>query len=290
MTIPPQAAGSLAIDLQDLSRLRQSAQQNSPEALQAAARQFEALFLNMLMKSMREATPQDGMFDSQQSKMYTSMLDQQVSQSLASRGVGLADVLIRQLSNQAGSPAVPGTQKPAPAPAGKANPWQPVAAIANPPAYVSPSAQAQAFQVRLASHAEEASRSTGIPAKFMLGQAALESGWGKREIVGADGTLSHNLFGIKASGGWKGRVVESATTEYVDGVPQKRIEKFRAYDSYADAFRDYAALMRNNPRYKTVLDNAQTVSGFANGLQRAGYATDPNYASKLMRIIEQSLT
>lgn len=288
MTIPPQAAGSLAIDLQDLSRLRQSAQQNSPEALQAAARQFEALFLNMVMKSMREATPQDGMFDSQQSKMYTSMLDQQVSQSLASRGVGLADVLIRQLSNQAGSPAVPGTQKPAPA--GKANPWQPVAAIANPPAYVSPSAQAQAFQVRLALHAEEASRSTGIPAKFMLGQAALESGWGKREIVGADGTLSHNLFGIKASGGWKGGVVESVTTEYVDGVPQKRIEKFRAYDSYADAFRDYAALMRNNPRYKTVLDNAQTVSGFANGLQRAGYATDPNYASKLMRIIEQSLT
>lgn len=290
MTIPTQAAGSLAIDLQDLSRLRQSAQQNSPEALQAAARQFEALFLNMVMKSMREATPQDGMFDSQQSKMYTSMLDQQVSQSLASRGVGLADVLIRQLSNQAGSQAVPGTQKPEPAPAGKANPWQPAAAIANPPAYVSPSAQAQAFQVRLASHAEEASRSTGIPAKFMLGQAALESGWGKREIVGADGTLSHNLFGIKATGGWKGGVVESVTTEYVDGVPQKRIEKFRAYDSYADAFRDYAALMRNNPRYKTVLDNAQTVSGFANGLQRAGYATDPNYASKLMRIIEQSLT
>lgn len=288
MTIPIHPAGSLAIDLKDLSRLRQSAQQNSPEALNAAARQFEALFLNMLMKSMREATPQDGMFDSQQSRMYTSMLDQQVSQSLASRGVGLADVLIRQLSNQAGSPAVPGTQEPAPA--GKANPWQPAATIANPPANVSPSAQAQAFQVRLASHAEEASRSTGIPAKFMLGQAALESGWGKREIVAADGTVSHNLFGIKATGGWKGRVVESATTEYVDGVPQKRIEKFRAYDSYADSFRDYAALMRNNPRYKTVLDNAHTVSGFANGLQRAGYATDPNYASKLMRIIEQSLT
>lgn len=288
MSIPTHPAGSLAIDLKDLGRLRQSAQQNSPEALKAAARQFEALFLNMVMKSMREATPQDGMFNSQQSRMYTSMLDQQVSQNLASRGIGLADALIRQLSNRAESPAGLGAEEPTPA--AKANPWQPAAAIDNPPAKMSPSAQAQAFQARLAPHADEASRSTGIPAKFMLGQAALESGWGKREIVGADGTLSHNLFGIKASGAWKGRVVESITTEYADGVPQKRIEKFRAYDSYADSFRDYAALMRGNPRYKNVLDNAQTVSGFANGLQRAGYATDPNYASKLMRIIEQSLT
>lgn len=288
MGIPTNPAGSLAIDVKDLGRLRQSAQQNSPEALKAAARQFEALFLNMVMKSMREATPQDGLFDSQQSRMYTSMLDQQFSQNLASRGVGLADVLIRQLSSHAVSQAVPGTEEPAPA--GKANPWQPAAAIANPPADVSPSVQIQAFQARLAPHAEKASRSTGIPAKFMLGQAALESGWGKREIVTRDGTASHNLFGIKATGGWKGRVVESATTEYVNGVPQKRIEKFRAYDSYADSFRDYAALMHNNPRYKNVLDNAHTVSEFANGLQRAGYATDPNYASKLMRIIQQSLT
>jgi flagellar protein FlgJ len=140
-------------------------------------------------------------------------------------------------------------------------------------------------------HAEEASRSTGIPAKFMLGQAALESGWGKKEIIAASGGMpSHNLFGIKATGGWKGRVAESVTTEYVDGVPQKRIERFRAYDSYADSFRDYAALMRNNPRYKNVLENAHSLSGFANGLQRAGYATDPDYAAKLMRIIQHSLS
>jgi flagellar protein FlgJ len=298
MSTPINSTDSLAIDLKDLSRLRQSAQQKSPEALKAVARQFEALFLNMVMKSMRDATPQDGVFDSQQSKMYTSMLDQQFSQNLASRGVGLADVLIRQLSSQAPGQAVPGAdaaapagQDPAPQPAaGQDRAPQPAAAIPSPPAAASPSAQAQAFQMRLASHAEEASRSTGIPAKFMLGQAALESGWGKREIIAADGTPSHNLFGIKATGGWKGRVVESTTTEYVDGVPQKRIEKFRAYDSYADSFRDYAALMRNNPRYKNVLDNADSVSGFANGLQRAGYATDPNYAAKLMRIIQQSLS
>ncbi|MGH8808757.1 MAG: flagellar assembly peptidoglycan hydrolase FlgJ, partial [Noviherbaspirillum sp.] len=151
-------------------------------------------------------------------------------------------------------------------------------------------AHVQAFQDRLQAHAEEASRSTGIPSKFMLGQAALESGWGKREILMADGSTSHNLFGIKAGPGWKGKTVEAVTTEYVDGVAQKRAEKFRAYDSYADSFRDYARLLRSNPRYESVLANATDVNGFAQGLQRAGYATDPNYAAKLTRIITQNLS
>ena len=148
----------------------------------------------------------------------------------------------------------------------------------------------RAFTARMEAHAEEASRSTGIPAQFMLGQAALESGWGKREIRGSDGSASHNLFGIKASSSWKGRVVTVVTTEYVDGAPQKRLEKFRAYDSYADAFRDYGKMLRNNPRYQNVIANAQDATGFAQGLQKAGYATDPHYAAKLTRIIQQTLT
>jgi flagellar protein FlgJ len=147
----------------------------------------------------------------------------------------------------------------------------------------------RAFEERLGAHAEQASRATGIPAKFMLGQAALESGWGRHEIRAADGSPSHNLFGIKATGGWQGRVVEVATTEYVNGVAQRKMEKFRAYDSYADAFSDYASLLSNNPRYRGVLANAGDASGFAWGLQRAGYATDPQYAAKLTRIIERNL-
>ena len=137
-------------------------------------------------------------------------------------------------------------------------------------------------------HANEASQTTGIPARFMLGQAALESGWGKRELRGTDGTPSHNLFGIKAGAGWKGPIVEAVTTEYVNGVARKSVEKFRAYPSYADAFRDYANLLRSNPRYAGVLAQAAQgidLEGFAHGLQRAGYATDPNYADKLSRII-----
>lgn len=288
-------SGKLAIDVKDVNDLRQAAKQNSPEALKGAAKQFEALFLNMVLKSMREATPQDGIFDSQQSRMYTSMLDQQVSQNLAARGVGLADVLIRQLSNFGGVPSlpsVPGSMPQTPEMMWPVPPSMPQAAPAPDAAKPrsSKSAHIREFQDRLASDAQEASRVTGIPARFMIGQAALESGWGKREIIAADGTPSHNLFGIKATGGWKGKVVERATTEFIDGVAQTRMEKFRAYDSYADGFRDYAKLLRNNPRYQTVLANAQDVTGFAQGLQRAGYATDPNYAAKLTRIITRSLS
>jgi flagellar protein FlgJ len=145
------------------------------------------------------------------------------------------------------------------------------------------------FQEKLGAHAEEASRTTGIPAKFMLGQAALESGWGKREIKGRDGTNSHNLFGIKAGGDWKGKVVEATTTEYVNGKAQTRVERFRAYDSYSDSFKDYGKLLASNPRYEKVLASAGDASSFAQGLQKAGYATDPHYASKLTSIIKRSL-
>lgn len=297
MINPTEISANLALDTQSVDALRRSARQNSPEGLKTVAKQFEALFMNMMLKSMREASPQDGTFDNAQSRMYTSLLDQQLSQNLAARGIGLADVLIRQLSNTVSAPA---GEKPA----GQPMPVLPGAAsgVAASPASSAPSgseagptdatrpAHVQAFQARLEAHAEEASRTTGIPAKFMLGQAALESGWGRREIVAADGTPSHNLFGIKATGGWQGKVVEHVTTEYVHGVAQKVVQKFRAYDNYADSFRDYAHLLRSNPRYQQVLANAQDATQFARGLQRAGYATDPNYADKLTRIITQSLS
>ncbi|MGZ8289267.1 MAG: flagellar assembly peptidoglycan hydrolase FlgJ [Telluria sp.] len=322
----------LALDTQGLGQLKQSAKSGSPEALKTAATQFEAMFINMMLKSAREATPADGMMDNQQSKTFTTMLDQQLSQNLAKRGVGLADVLIRQLSSQQvnaqalaigaepGAPGTPGANLGLPAldtsllQKAKAFPLQdkgaalspfatgtgiaaskvPFASAAAATPGVTASGRTQAphvrgFQDKLASHADEASRATGIPAKFMLGQAALETGWGKREIRNADGSSSHNLFGIKAGPGWKGKVTTAVTTEYVNGVPRTKVEKFRAYDSYADSFKDYGKLITNNPRYEKVLANAHDASGFAQGLQRAGYATDPMYAAKLTRIIKHSL-
>ena len=145
-------------------------------------------------------------------------------------------------------------------------------------------ASAKEFANRVWPHAVEASRSTGIPPQFLVAHAALESGWGKSEIRRADGTSSHNLFGIKAGKSWSGSSVEASTTEYVNGEAQRVSEKFRAYDSYADSFRDYANLLRNNPRYGGVI-GSQDGTEFARRLQQAGYATDPMYADKLARII-----
>jgi flagellar protein FlgJ len=309
MTIDP---ARINTDTTDLSALRRSAQQNSPEALKASAHQFEALFMNMVLKSMRDATPQDSPFDSQQSRMYTSMLDQKISDKFASHGLGLADALMRQLSNNAGlapdavkaagaagangAAGAPGSTGATGAAIGLSETPPPGktastdASAALPPNTVKPypprPAHVQQFQDKLMSHAEEASRATGIPAKFMLGQAALETGWGKREIRNPDGSSSHNLFGIKAGPNWKGKTVQVATTEYVHGVAQKRMESFRAYDSYADSFRDYASTLKNNPRYQNVIAAGNDASGFARGLQRAGYATDPQYAAKLSKIIK----
>ncbi|NEX62683.1 flagellar assembly peptidoglycan hydrolase FlgJ [Noviherbaspirillum galbum] len=282
--------GKLAVDVKGVNELRQAARQNSPEAIKSTAKQFEALFMNMVLKSMRDATPQNGMFDSDQSRMYTSMLDQQISQTMASRGIGLADVLARQLSGMAKSNDAPvsgvGDLSMPAGMEGLAQQSGQDPVRSNP----TQAPHVRNFIDKLASHAAEASDVSGIPAKFMLGQAALESGWGRHEIKGVNGAQSHNLFGIKAGNGWKGKVVEAVTTEYVNGAPQTKREKFRAYDSYADAFKDYASLLKNNPRYENVIANAQDVNGFAQGLQRAGYATDPYYAAKLTRLIKQTMS
>jgi flagellar protein FlgJ len=267
----------------------------------------------MMLKSMREATPQDGLMDSQQTKTFQTMLDQQTSQNIAKKGIGLADMLVRQLSAKSDAAALDIGGQPGDRTSGAnagsfagmaslmdAKLQRAIAAAGGNAAATattstdsankgSQAPHVRSFQDKLAAHAEEASKATGIPAKFMLGQAALESGWGKREIKGRDGTNSHNLFGIKAGADWKGKVVEATTTEYVNGKAQTRVERFRAYDSYADSFKDYARLLASNPRYEKVLASAGDATSFAQGLQKAGYATDPNYATKLASIIKRSL-
>jgi flagellar protein FlgJ len=140
------------------------------------------------------------------------------------------------------------------------------------------------FVNRVWPHALETAKALGVPPQFIVAHSALESGWGKNEIRAADGSPSYNVFGVKAGSGWQGRTTEVATTEYVDGVAQSVREKFRVYDSYADAFRDYASLLRSNPRFAGVLGQ-QGGQDFARSLQNSGYATDPAYADKLTRII-----
>ncbi len=281
MSISNNDIGNLAIDSQGLDKLRLQAKDSPDKALKGAAQQFEQVFLNMMLKSMREATPQDGMFDSEQTKMFTGMLDQQLSQSMSSgQGVGLADVMVRQLQRSSMGANVQ-------SPSDSVMPT-PVVRNAIPSAY-NENFQ-QDFVKKLMPHAEQASKATGVPAHLMVGQAALESGWGRREIKMPDGTSSHNLFGIKAGSSWNGKVAEVMTTEYQNGVANKQVEKFRAYDSYADSFKDYANTISSNPRYANVIKDGSSASGFAQALQKAGYATDPNYADKLTKVINSVST
>lgn len=281
MALSGMDVGGLAFDSQGLDKLKLQAKQSPDQSLKAVARQFETVFLNMMLKSMREATPQDGAFDSEQTRMFTGMLDQQLAQSMADRGVGLADIMVRQLSQHPVPSAefrVPGTQHPAFGTQNSALGTQHL-----PSAYKGD--VQQSFIDKMRPHAEQASRSTGIPAHLIMGQAALESGWGKREIRRADGSDSHNLFGIKAGKDWNGRVAEVTTTEYHNGVASKQVERFRAYDSYVEGFQDYAKLLSDNPRYEAVLQQSGDAKGFAQALQQAGYATDPRYADKLAGVI-----
>lgn len=276
------ASGSFALDARGLDALRLQAKQNPEQALKGAAQQFEAVFLNTLLKSMRDATPQDGVTDSEETRAYTSMLDQQLAQSLASKGMGLADVMLQQLQRNRSAPGMVQPAAPAADPAAATPPSSPRTKVR----MLRPEAlkTGEQFLQRMKTHALEASRATGIPARFLLGQAALESGWGRREIRAADGSQSFNVFGIKAGRNWSGPTVQAMTTEYVDGVARKVMQKFRAYASYAEAFKDYASLMQGNQRYAAVLKQTDS-AGFAHGLQRAGYATDPQYGQKLTQIL-----
>lgn len=308
-----------ALDVQGVGRLRQQAKTDLGEGARAAAQQFEALFLNMMLKSMRDATPKEGLFDdSNTHQFYTGMLDSQLAQNLSKgKGIGLADMMLRQMRRQGVIPrngadaadklsddkAIGGKLERQLLPARSKEPvveGKPAlekilaAATLTPEAFLKPDTKAgfssaADFANTLWPFAADAGQALGIPAQFLLGQAALESAWGKREIHDALGNNSFNLFGIKAGKGWGGAVVAAVTTEYVNGVAQKKTELFRAYDSYAASFKDYASLLKNNPRYGALFaGDGLDATKFARGLQRAGYATDPMYADKLARVINSA--
>jgi flagellar protein FlgJ len=263
--------------------LRATARSDPKAAIRETAKQFEALFMQQLLKSMRDATPASGMLDNEGTKLGTEMLDQQLATKMSGLPGGLADAIARQLERQTvgegGIPAAKATA--APRATGPAVPL---------------SARQADFVSTHADAARSAEQSSGIPAAFMVAQAAHETGWGRKEIRTADGGNSFNVFGIKAGTGWTGATADITTTEWVGGEPQKMTQKFRAYASYDEAFRDYARLLSQSPRYAQVVADVQgqaatpaTAQQFAQGLQKAGYATDPAYADKLGRVINQTL-
>ncbi len=283
MNPSPMSFQGLAADPSALNALRYgagTAGKDDKTALKEAAKQFESLFMRELIKSMREATQKSGLMDGEGSDLGTDLLDQQFAVQLSGLPGGLSDAIQRQFGRQMLGPdaAAPATGNPLPA-VSEASTVNSVSAGPRQAGFVTQHSEAAAV----------VARESGIPASFMIGQAGHETGWGRSEIRHADGSNAHNLFGIKATGGWKGKVAEITTTEYIDGEPRKLTARFRAYDSYAESFRDYARLISQSPRYEQVMDQLHSVQGFASGLQQAGYATDPQYAAKLSRAINSTL-
>jgi len=305
MLAGPDAAQALALDAKALSGLKREAHANPAQALAKAAGQFEAMFLQMVLKQMRETLPRDGPLDSDAMRTYTSMFDQQIAQQLAGRGLGLREAIERQLARAL--PPAPGTADARAAPTPPAGPPPAVpgapdalrrigarieGSLRDAPAARSPPAPAattrvESFVARVRPYAEAAAAASGIPAPLLIAQAGLETGWGRSQPRTADGAVSHNLFGIKAGGRWTGASVAATTTEYVRGIAVRTVERFRAYASPLDAFRDFARLL-SGERYAQARASAQAHDGaaYARHLQQAGYATDPRYADKLTRAID----
>lgn len=279
---------ALAADAKSLNALKFQSGQQSPTAIKEAAKQLESLFMRELIKSMREATMKSGMLQSPQGDLGQDLLDQQMAVQMSGRPGGLSDLIARQLTQQSAPvPHINPTSEP-PVSRFNSTPASPTATLD-----LSKKAPAQQRQSQFVQQHDAVARrveqQSGIPAGFMLGQAGHETGWGQREIKMADGSPAFNLFGIKAGANWRGKVAEVTTTEYVDGVPRKTTARFRAYASYEASFKDYARLIEQSPRYAGARQQTSSAYAYASGLQQAGYATDPNYATKLSRAINSAL-
>lgn len=280
---------SAAYDARSLDGLKNQLRQQPQQGLRQVAEQLESVFVQMMLKSMRSALPQDDLLSNQQSRLYTSLYDQQIAQDLSRKGLGFADIMVEQLTNQQSASA----ENQAPSPLQADFPERIMTAFQRflPEQNKSDSQNNGAengmgFLAKLLLPARIASENSGIPHLLIIAQAALESGWGQRQIMTAEGTPSHNLFGIKAGKNWRGKVTNIVTTEYIDGKPVKMREDFRVYHSYFAAVTDYVNLLTQSKRYANVAA-ANTPEQAALALQHAGYATDPNYAQKLIQLIQQ---
>jgi peptidoglycan hydrolase FlgJ len=300
----------LAADSQSLDALKMQAGSNSRAAIKETAKQFESLFMRELVKSMRDATAsmKTGMLDNPGSDLGTDLLDQQLAVSMSGQPGGLSTLIEQQLARQMGitddthdgvDPTAVSSLKyrsTVPTPPNfnhlPSDAKTPTPSDTTLPAVTikrAPTATQASFVNQHSDVASRIERATGIPASFMLGQAGHETGWGQHQIKAKGGAPSYNLFGIKAGGSWTGKVAEVTTTEYENGIAKKVTAKFRAYDSYEASFRDYARLISDSPRYAKARAQTTSAQAFASGLQKAGYATDPEYASKLSRAINTTL-
>lgn len=335
-------------DLNSLDSLKLKAKDNDPKALETVAKQFESLFVNMLMQNMRKANEslgKDSYFDSNETKFYRDMLDQQLSLSLSEgKGIGISDVLVRQLSpksrntesaniqganeqlgieRQLYEQALDATAKAAVESVAKRNPDKPLqmnelpelrpgdfvdairaveaqlqaesaSSDASIAAMTAPSlgetlpgrfSSPEEFVQGIYPLARQAAQQLGLDARVLVAQAALETGWGQSLPHHADGSSTYNLFGIKADQRWGGEAATVDTLEFRDGIAQREKAAFRSYTSFSDSLNDYVSFIRDNGRYQNALANVDSGQAYLQELQLAGYATDPEYASKITGIL-----
>ena len=324
MSFDPRTTGNFT-DFAALTRLKAAARMDKRASTSTVARQFETLFTQMMLKSMRSASLGSGIADSEQSKQYRDLADSQLAMSLSTRGkgLGIAKMLERQLLGHEPKDATPHLNALPQRPAAMQRLGASDATTATPPARMSLAddantlrkglhpvwnaamtavdgasngaigrvrdalpANATEFVQKMLPHAQAAAEKLGVSVRAVLAHAALETGWGRHMPRAANGASSNNLFGIKAGASWDGAKARVATTEYENGVAVRRLDHFRAYNSPTAAFNDYADLIAGNPRYAAALGHGDNVKGFASALQRGGYATDPSYASKLAHIAD----
>jgi flagellar protein FlgJ len=318
------SSASVYTDFQGLAELRVAAARQTPEAMRETARQFEALFVQSMLKAMRDASQGEGVFDSDQTDFYRDIHDRQLALEIVKgRGLGIADMLVRSMGGPPGvedqplrqevprktAPLYPATadhQQATPLVnlAGVARPvvnlavTAPEALINSPSAVQAPAtapdagggdwnpADPEAFIREVLPLARKGADRLGVQPAVLVAQAALETGWGQKMIRHADGRNSFNLFGIKADGRWQGERASVATLEYDQGVARRERATFRAYGSLEESVDDYVDFLHSNPRYRQAIESTNDPVAFLRGLKDAGYATDPHYVEKIRSIMD----
>jgi len=281
-------------DFQGLNQLKTQARNKSPEAIRAVARQFETLFVQMMLKSMRDANIGEGLFDNDQGKIFQEMFDKQVSLDMTKhQSIGLSAMIVKQLGGQESK-----TQSDA----GDMNRGFDLLTakrfsitnarstlIERDDGNINVSKTPQEFVKSLWPHATKAANQLGVDPEVLIAQAALETGWGKSMIKNDDAGTSFNLFGIKAGRSWQGERANVTTTEFENGSMASKKETFRVYGSIGESFSDYVSLIKNSDRYSNAVEFAPDSDAYLDALQNAGYATDPNYANKIKGIMGDNL-
>jgi peptidoglycan hydrolase FlgJ len=268
-------------DFNGLEGLKKNVKGDDPKAIRAVAQQFESLFTTMMLKSMRSAKLGEGLGDSQESDLYQGMYDQQVALKISQgKGIGLADMLMQQLTHSSKSKATAGATAAVNASSAVTGAQPSGSAAASPQGSVS-EAEKTSFVQKLEPIATQAGAQLGVSPNTLIAQAALETGWGRHVPAATDGSSSQNLFGIKAGAPWSGAATTALTTEYGAAGATTVAQPFRAYASVQQGVNDYVTLLQRNSRYQGALGTGDNVVAFASALSRGGYATDPDYGQKL---------